>query len=670
MRRTTPSTDRGGQSGQALVLIALCLAVLIGMTGLAVDGGRLYWERRILQNSVDAAALAASDAYERNQSETSAITAAGKEYAANEKITTTGTATDLGSGKFKVTWSGSTDVMNITYTAAGSVSTFDVSSTHTVGLVFVVVLGAGSTAKVSALAEGRAKTGGTLGAALVTLSQGSCSGSNNPSLSDQGGGSGGGIIVNGGNIQSNGSVSLSGRNVYINTNGYFYDNCTCPVPSQVTAASGAACGVAPVATPPLWGGDATQYQSNQATGASPVLQPGIYNGTLGDGSHCFFMDGGIYVVNGGFTQNGGMLANELRPPDEPSWDSTNGVPNYDSSVASPQFWPSPCAGSFGVGTYTAVTALNPGKWGVMLRSGRNQTYPPSGYAGSTSYTRVSTLSTCHSLTVGSGQGIQVTINNVVGATFYDVFASYASSGDPCTAGKWGFVERVNANLTSPSAQTTSSMLTTTAQFDAGILTILPTSGSLTTNCTPGSTPTVGCVAPTGSYGSAVPPGDGAETAPVASGTYPWVAARDVYANGGGDQANYHNCVPRSTDASNPCSTANVTPGAVQIQLSSSSCWSTSGGALVHFFSGYQFNWLGIYATSANTCSDSAGGSGGLQIQGGVYTPGANWSIAGNGATPIASEFIANSLTATGNGQLTITYDVSAVPSQGYSQLSL
>ena len=39
------------------------IVVLFGFVGLAIDGGRLYWERRILQNSVDAAALAASDNY-------------------------------------------------------------------------------------------------------------------------------------------------------------------------------------------------------------------------------------------------------------------------------------------------------------------------------------------------------------------------------------------------------------------------------------------------------------------------------------------------------------------------------------------------------------------------------------------------------------------------------
>jgi Flp pilus assembly protein TadG len=46
------------ESGQALVLIALMVPVLIGFLGLAVDFGRLASQQRVLQNQADAAALA------------------------------------------------------------------------------------------------------------------------------------------------------------------------------------------------------------------------------------------------------------------------------------------------------------------------------------------------------------------------------------------------------------------------------------------------------------------------------------------------------------------------------------------------------------------------------------------------------------------------------------
>lgn len=46
------------QGGQTVVLVALLFTMLLGFTGLAVDGGRFYAERRFLQSAADAAALA------------------------------------------------------------------------------------------------------------------------------------------------------------------------------------------------------------------------------------------------------------------------------------------------------------------------------------------------------------------------------------------------------------------------------------------------------------------------------------------------------------------------------------------------------------------------------------------------------------------------------------
>ncbi|HZQ36098.1 MAG TPA: Tad domain-containing protein, partial [Dehalococcoidia bacterium] len=47
-----------GEEGQALVLWALCLTVIIGMAGLVLDGSNLQNNRRKLQNAADAAAFA------------------------------------------------------------------------------------------------------------------------------------------------------------------------------------------------------------------------------------------------------------------------------------------------------------------------------------------------------------------------------------------------------------------------------------------------------------------------------------------------------------------------------------------------------------------------------------------------------------------------------------
>src|SRR5512134_3850707 len=48
------------ERGQALILIALALVGLLGMAGLAVDGGNVFNDRRKAQNAADAAALASA----------------------------------------------------------------------------------------------------------------------------------------------------------------------------------------------------------------------------------------------------------------------------------------------------------------------------------------------------------------------------------------------------------------------------------------------------------------------------------------------------------------------------------------------------------------------------------------------------------------------------------
>lgn len=50
------------EKGQAIVLIVLALVALVAFAGLAVDGGRVFSERRRAQNAADAAAFAAASA--------------------------------------------------------------------------------------------------------------------------------------------------------------------------------------------------------------------------------------------------------------------------------------------------------------------------------------------------------------------------------------------------------------------------------------------------------------------------------------------------------------------------------------------------------------------------------------------------------------------------------
>ena len=53
------------EQGVTIVLVAISLVALLTMTGLAIDGGRLYSDRRQVQNAADSAALAGTGALNR-----------------------------------------------------------------------------------------------------------------------------------------------------------------------------------------------------------------------------------------------------------------------------------------------------------------------------------------------------------------------------------------------------------------------------------------------------------------------------------------------------------------------------------------------------------------------------------------------------------------------------
>src|SRR5690349_3540675 len=62
-RRCARSTDmmsriRSHRSGQAIVIMALAMVAICGMLALAIDAGRLYFQRRLMQDAVDAGSLA------------------------------------------------------------------------------------------------------------------------------------------------------------------------------------------------------------------------------------------------------------------------------------------------------------------------------------------------------------------------------------------------------------------------------------------------------------------------------------------------------------------------------------------------------------------------------------------------------------------------------------
>ena len=118
---------RNGQRGQAIVLVGLMLVVLFGFLGLALDSGRAYLDRRELQASVDAAALAAAYKYMNTTDYAQAEQAATADYASNERVYSTPSCSGYGTLSASCSFgdpSGHTLIINVVNHSIAGVSPF------------------------------------------------------------------------------------------------------------------------------------------------------------------------------------------------------------------------------------------------------------------------------------------------------------------------------------------------------------------------------------------------------------------------------------------------------------------------------------------------------------------------------------------------------------------
>ncbi len=80
---------RAGTSGNATLLVALGMPVLIGGSGLAVDTAQWYMWKREIQYAADQAALAGAWARSNDDSRSAYVTRARQEFTANVSTTST-----------------------------------------------------------------------------------------------------------------------------------------------------------------------------------------------------------------------------------------------------------------------------------------------------------------------------------------------------------------------------------------------------------------------------------------------------------------------------------------------------------------------------------------------------------------------------------------------------
>ena len=295
---------RKSESGQAIVLLVFGMIVLMGMAGLAIDGGNLYAQKRRGQAAVDNAALAYALAL--NQGDPSA----GESSA---------TAVLNSNGYFNGQDSVTITMINPVPEYTNPNSYVEVILTQTVPTAFIhLVYGGPAVYSARATAHGQSSSAPMAGFAIVGM--GNCVATGDSDLEVTGGGNSGGINVSGGDIFVNSpGSSACAIDPPNNGTGITVDQSGCPDSPCYNIVSvgsydyaGTAMMTNPVQTNYNGG---TPITDPLATVSEPtctsagaivggVYQPGSYGGSgelsMGWGEYA----SGIYCIEGGINPGG------------------------------------------------------------------------------------------------------------------------------------------------------------------------------------------------------------------------------------------------------------------------------------------------------------------------------------------------------------------------------
>ena len=650
---------RTGQSGQAIAIIALMVTIVIGMAAIAIDGARAYALRRDLQAATDAAALAASDRLQQTGSYVSAEQAASTIFGTNLRLYSApfcspGYGTP-GASPFTVTcvYTDNTTLKQTVSALGPQGSQFTITATRPLVLQFASILTNGASPSLSATAGGTVNNL-AYAPAVSALDQAGCGGTSGNAITIQGGGTVGVV----GDVVSAGTVLITTGSLKVT--GDLYARCQSSVAGATLAcyASGAS---TPCTYPDVAGATRTGFRpvdpnypppsvvgGSQGMPASDVvLFPGIYaaNPSFAS-SRCYFLSAGVYDWQAGYTNAGGFVSNELRPPDEPVYNN--------NTMLGHQMWNTGganCAGSFQV---TAVTgaSIRDGTWSIVLTATRTEVF------SGTNYKRESAPSMCRTVSTHD-QVIQIQVSNVPGATGYNVYAAPPNNG--CN-GLFGYagsivvagsVRNDNTALCPAFSGTTCSLGNETAVFDSTLL------GAGFTPISSGVAPTAGAPPPSG------------ETAPLNINLPNQNPDRAT--SPAGDRANENQCTT-TNGATTTCPGA-ITPGAVEFYIPSGGCLNATTSADNFLFTGYQYDWIMVYEPGAayppaNTCANVLGAAADSAWVGQIYTPSASLNVtkAATFRTEATGGLMADTISFT--GQLpTIIYSSAYAPVPPAARLS-
>src|SRR5438477_2376212 len=604
----------GKQGGQAIVLIAFMLTVLIGMVALAIDGSRAYALRRDIQAATDAAALAAADKMQQSGSYVSAEQAATAIFGTNLRLYAAPSCTAYGTPgaspwTVTCTYSDGTVLTDVARALGPQGSRFMLTATRTLQLQFGRVLTNGSNPTLGAGAHGNVDNL-LYSPTVAALDEDGCGGVGGAAITINGIGT---LDVNG-DLVSNGAVSVTGGGLRVA--GDIYAHCQASVPGSVTNSCYPSDASAPCSYPDVAGATRSGYRlpdpgypapsmlggSVSLSGSGVVVPAGIYSSLAAlNSNRCWFLGGGVYTFLAGAINNGDFVSNELKPPDEP--DASN-----NTLRSANQFWRSSgvqCDGAFQVVKQSGPRDIPLGIWSFVVTSLRTDTY------NGVSYTRESAPSMCDSLNLNNHfDNVQVLLSNVPGATSYNIYA--APPGNGC-AGPFGLA----ANVPVPAGSVANDNL-------------FPCPNVNGNGCSLGNESIIlsnQLAAPFAPNGGAAPGTTGAyapdpERAPLAAGLPNRNPSRG--AGAAGDRANENNC--KSLGNAYISCPGPITPGAVELNFPAGGCLNTNNGGDTYVYSGYQYNWVAVYEPLANGCANTLGAKSNSAYIGLVYCPGASIAI--------------------------------------------
>jgi Flp pilus assembly protein TadG len=278
-------TSLEGRSGNVIVLTALCMGILAGFVGLALDGGNLILQHRAAQTAADAGALEGIHEMDWAAADNTTVTKAAQAASSNNGFTdgANGVTVTVNNGP-------------ATGPHAGDATYVEVIVKKQVSTVFMALLNQKSMNIYARAVAGPGANAGcvyTLGTSGNGIDNTGTSAINltHCTIYDDSADSTKGITSSGG-----GSITATSINV---VGGYSGGGSFTPTPTTGVMPVGDPLAYLPAPTVPSTCGAAQSFQSG-----SNSLSPGCYSGLSLSSSAALSLSPGVYVVNGNFSITG------------------------------------------------------------------------------------------------------------------------------------------------------------------------------------------------------------------------------------------------------------------------------------------------------------------------------------------------------------------------------